>query len=66
MNPHHTLHLRLFPFVHRASHAVRWMWASHVVHHTPEQIHLANGPITGTTAVAAMNVRRFIAVLPRP
>lgn len=29
-------------WMHRASHQVRWLWASHQVHHTPEQIHLAS------------------------
>jgi len=29
-------------WMHRAGHQVRWMWASHVVHHSPEQIHLAS------------------------
>jgi sterol desaturase/sphingolipid hydroxylase (fatty acid hydroxylase superfamily) len=27
---------------HRAGHEIRWIWATHVVHHTPEQIHLAS------------------------
>lgn len=34
---------------HRAGHQVRWMWASHVVHHTPEQIHLASAFRLGAT-----------------
>jgi sterol desaturase/sphingolipid hydroxylase (fatty acid hydroxylase superfamily) len=29
-------------WMHRASHQIRWLWASHVVHHTPEHIHLAS------------------------
>jgi sterol desaturase/sphingolipid hydroxylase (fatty acid hydroxylase superfamily) len=29
-------------WMHRCSHEVRWLWASHVVHHSPEQIHLAS------------------------
>ena len=29
-------------WMHRAGHQVRWMWASHVVHHSPEEIHLAS------------------------
>jgi len=29
-------------WMHRAGHQIRWMWASHVVHHSPEQIHLAS------------------------
>lgn len=29
-------------WLHRCSHEIRWMWASHAVHHSPEQIHLAS------------------------
>jgi len=36
-------------WMHRASHEIRWMWASHVVHHTPEQIHLASAFRLGAT-----------------
>jgi sterol desaturase/sphingolipid hydroxylase (fatty acid hydroxylase superfamily) len=42
-------------WMHRLSHEVRWLWASHVVHHTPEHLHLASavrdsvtGPLSGT------------------
>jgi sterol desaturase/sphingolipid hydroxylase (fatty acid hydroxylase superfamily) len=35
--------------MHRASHEIRWLWASHVVHHTPEQIHLASAFRLGAT-----------------
>lgn len=35
--------------MHRASHEIRWMWASHVVHHTPEHIHLASAFRLGAT-----------------
>lgn len=41
---------------HRASHRIRWFWATHAVHHSPEQICFAaafrlglTGRITGTT-----------------
>jgi sterol desaturase/sphingolipid hydroxylase (fatty acid hydroxylase superfamily) len=40
---------------HRASHTVRWMWASHVVHHTPEQIHLASAFRIGVTELLSGN-----------
>ncbi|WP_235840086.1 sterol desaturase family protein [Derxia lacustris] len=40
---------------HRASHRVRWFWATHAVHHSPEQLNLSGayrlgwtGGITGT------------------
>ena len=36
-------------WMHRASHEVRWLWASHVVHHTPEHIHLASAFRLGAT-----------------
>lgn len=38
-------------WMHRASHEIRWLWASHVVHHTPEQIHLASAFRLGATEV---------------
>jgi sterol desaturase/sphingolipid hydroxylase (fatty acid hydroxylase superfamily) len=41
---------------HRASHRVRWFWATHAVHHSPEQLNLAasyrfgqTGRLTGTS-----------------
>jgi sterol desaturase/sphingolipid hydroxylase (fatty acid hydroxylase superfamily) len=34
---------------HRASHEVRWMWASHAVHHTPEQMTLLSAIRLGWT-----------------
>jgi sterol desaturase/sphingolipid hydroxylase (fatty acid hydroxylase superfamily) len=34
---------------HRLSHEVRWMWATHAVHHTPLQIHLASALRLGLT-----------------
>lgn len=36
-------------WMHRGSHEVRWLWASHLVHHTPEQIHLASAFRLGAT-----------------
>lgn len=36
---------------HRAGHEIRWMWASHVVHHTPQQIHFASAYRLGPTEV---------------
>ena len=38
-------------WMHRASHEIRWLWASHVVHHTPEHIHLASAFRLGPTEV---------------
>lgn len=34
---------------HRTSHTVRWMWATHAVHHTPEQITLLSAIRLGWT-----------------
>jgi sterol desaturase/sphingolipid hydroxylase (fatty acid hydroxylase superfamily) len=36
-------------WMHRASHEIRWMWASHVVHHTPRHLHLASAFRLGST-----------------
>jgi sterol desaturase/sphingolipid hydroxylase (fatty acid hydroxylase superfamily) len=42
-------------WMHRCSHEVRWLWASHVVHHTPEQIHLASAFRLGVTELFSGN-----------
>lgn len=42
-------------WMHRLSHEVRWLWASHVVHHTPEQFHLASALRLGTTELLSGN-----------
>jgi len=36
-------------WMHRASHEIRWLWVSHLVHHTPEQIHFASAFRLGIT-----------------
>lgn len=36
-------------WMHRTSHEVRWLWASHQVHHTPEHLHLASAFRLGAT-----------------
>jgi sterol desaturase/sphingolipid hydroxylase (fatty acid hydroxylase superfamily) len=36
-------------WMHRCAHEIRFMWASHVVHHTPEHIHLASAFRLGAT-----------------
>jgi sterol desaturase/sphingolipid hydroxylase (fatty acid hydroxylase superfamily) len=38
-------------WAHRGGHLVRWMWASHSVHHSPTQIHLASAFRLGVTEV---------------
>jgi sterol desaturase/sphingolipid hydroxylase (fatty acid hydroxylase superfamily) len=42
-------------WMHRAGHEVRWLWASHVVHHTPEHIHFASSFRLGATEVLSGN-----------
>lgn len=42
-------------WMHRFSHEVRWLWASHLVHHTPEQIHLASAFRLGATELISGN-----------
>ena len=42
-------------WMHRSAHEVRWMWASHVVHHTPEHIHLASAFRLGVTELLSGN-----------
>ena len=41
--------------MHRCSHEIRWLWASHVVHHAPEQIHLASAFRLGVTELLSGN-----------
>ncbi len=36
---------------HRAGHEIRWMWATHSVHHTPSEIHLASALRLGVTGI---------------
>lgn len=42
-------------WMHRSAHKIRWMWASHVVHHTPEQIHFASAYRLGVTEFLSGN-----------
>lgn len=42
-------------WMHRAGHQIRWLWASHVVHHTPEQIHFASAFRLGATEFLSGN-----------
>jgi sterol desaturase/sphingolipid hydroxylase (fatty acid hydroxylase superfamily) len=45
----------VYYWAHRAGHEVRWVWASHVVHHTPEHIHLASAFRLGLTELLSGN-----------
>ncbi len=40
-------------WAHRADHTIRWMWATHVVHHTPEHLHFASAFRLGATGVVS-------------
>ena len=42
-------------WMHRCSHEIRWLWASHVVHHTPEHLHLASAFRLGATELFSGN-----------
>lgn len=39
---------------HRASHRVRWMWATHAVHHSPEEMTLLSALRLGWTGVLSL------------
>lgn len=39
---------------HRCSHTVRWMWATHAVHHTPEEMTLLSSIRLGWTNVLSL------------
>ncbi|BFI95555.1 MAG: sterol desaturase family protein [Rhodanobacter sp.] len=39
---------------HRCSHTVRWMWATHAVHHTPEEMTLLSSIRLGWTSVLSL------------
>jgi sterol desaturase/sphingolipid hydroxylase (fatty acid hydroxylase superfamily) len=47
-------------WMHRAGHRIRWMWASHVVHHTPERIHFASAFRLGATELLSGNWLFFV------
>jgi sterol desaturase/sphingolipid hydroxylase (fatty acid hydroxylase superfamily) len=42
-------------WMHRNSHEIRWMWASHIVHHTSEHIHLSSAIRLGATELLSGN-----------
>ncbi|KGI76929.1 sterol desaturase family protein [Oleiagrimonas soli] len=41
-------------WMHRCSHTVRWIWANHAVHHTPEQMTLLSAIRLGWTNLLSM------------
>lgn len=45
----------VYYWMHRSSHEIRWLWASHVVHHTPEHIHFASALRLGLTELFSGN-----------
>lgn len=42
-------------WMHRCSHQIRWMWASHAVHHSPEHMHFASAIRLGATELLSGN-----------
>ncbi len=48
---------------HRAAHRVRWFWASHVVHHSPEQLTLAAAFRLGWTSSATGALLFFVPLI---
>ena len=45
----------MYYWSHRFSHAVRWMWATHAVHHTPEEITFLSAVRLGWTNFFSLN-----------
>jgi sterol desaturase/sphingolipid hydroxylase (fatty acid hydroxylase superfamily) len=45
---------------HRSSHEVRWLWATHVVHHSPRHLYLANADRLGWTGLLSGNLLFFM------
>ncbi len=50
----------LFYLYHFAAHNVRWLWATHAVHHTPTQISLSAGIRLGWTGLLSGNFLFFL------
>jgi len=46
---------------HRAAHAVRWLWASHAVHHSPERLNIL---ATARVVVSDLLSARWLFMLP--
>jgi sterol desaturase/sphingolipid hydroxylase (fatty acid hydroxylase superfamily) len=45
----------VYYWFHRLSHEVRWLWTTHSVHHSPEQINFAAAYRLGWTGLPALN-----------
>jgi sterol desaturase/sphingolipid hydroxylase (fatty acid hydroxylase superfamily) len=50
----------LYYWFHRASHVVRWMWASHCVHHSPTRLNLSAAYRLGWTDLISGNWLFFL------
>jgi sterol desaturase/sphingolipid hydroxylase (fatty acid hydroxylase superfamily) len=50
----------LFYVYHFAAHNVRWLWATHAVHHTPTRINLSAGIRLGWTGLISGNFLFFL------
>lgn len=47
---------------HRASHEIRWLWATHAVHHSPEQMVLPAALRLGWTELVSLGWLAFVAL----
>ncbi len=48
---------------HRLSHEVRWLWASHAVHHTPEQMTFLSAIRLGWTSLFSLGWLTYVPVV---
>lgn len=53
----------VYYLVHRASHTMRWMWATHAVHHTPEQMTLLSAIRLGWTHLLSLGWAGYLPLL---
>lgn len=50
----------LYYWQHRAAHRIRWMWATHAVHHSPTRMNLTAAVRLGWTGVISGNFLFFL------
>lgn len=50
----------LYYWQHRAAHRIRWMWATHAVHHSPTKMNLTAGIRLGWTGAISGNFLFFL------
>ena len=49
----------LYYWLHRAGHQVRWLWATHPVHHSPNELNLAAAYRLGWTQALSLGPAFF-------